>query len=55
MIVDMPVTAKSNTFQLPERSGFLSAIVGNIFSLAESETKKANGTNHRHKVKYAIT
>jgi hypothetical protein len=30
-------------------------MVGRTFSLADSETKKANGTNHWHSVKYAIT
>ena len=26
-----------------------------MFSFADKDTKNANGTNHRHKVKYAIT
>jgi hypothetical protein len=30
-------------------------MVGRTFSLADSETKKAKGTNHWHSVKYAIT
>lgn len=33
----------------------LSVTVGNTLSLADSETKSANGTNHKHKVKYPIT
>lgn len=39
---------------LPWRSGFLSSVVGRTFSLAESDTKKANGTSHRQSVKYAM-
>jgi hypothetical protein len=36
-------------------NGLVSATVGKIFSLAERETKRANGTSQRQRVKYAIT
>jgi len=36
-------------------NGLLSATVGKTFSLAERDTKRANGTSQRHRVKYAIT
>lgn len=37
------------------RRGLVSATVGRIFSFAESDTKRAQGTSHRQRVKYAIT
>jgi len=36
-------------------NGLVSATVGKMFSLAERDTKRANGTSQRHRVKYAIT
>ena len=36
-------------------NGLVSATVGKTFSLAERDTKRANGTSQRHRVKYAIT
>lgn len=36
-------------------SPVLSAVVGKTLSLADKDTKRANGTNHKYKVKYAIT
>ena len=44
------------TIRSPESSGLRSeAVVGRTFSLADRETKKANGTSQRNRVKYAIT
>jgi hypothetical protein len=45
---------KYNNAALPN-NGLVSATVGKTFSLAERDTKRANGTSQRHKVKYAIT
>jgi len=36
-------------------NGLVSATVGKTFSLADRDTKRANGTSQRHRVKYAIT
>jgi hypothetical protein len=44
----------TNSTDLPN-NGFVSAIVGKMFSLAERETKRANGTSQRQRVKYEIT
>ena len=41
--------------KLPCNNGRRSDVVGNTFSLADNETKNANGTSQRHMVKYAIT
>ena len=40
---------------IPCNNGRRSDVVGNTFSLADNETKNANGTSQRHMVKYAIT
>jgi hypothetical protein len=36
-------------------NGFVSATVGKIFSFAERDTNRANGTSQRQSVKYEIT
>lgn len=36
-------------------NGFVSATVGRMFSLAERDTNRANGTSQRQRVKYEIT
>jgi hypothetical protein len=44
----------TNSTDLPN-NGFVSAIVGKMFSLAERDTKRANGTSQWQRVKYEIT
>ena len=40
---------------IPCSNGLRSDVVGRTFSLADNETKNANGTSQRHIVKYAMT
>ena len=52
----IPFSRHENEDCSPESSGLRSEdVVGRTFSLAERETKKANGTSHRNRVKYVIT
>jgi hypothetical protein len=49
------VKGLNNTNTDLPNNGFVSATVGKMFSLAERETNRANGTSHRQRVKYEIT
>jgi hypothetical protein len=49
------VKGLNTTYAGLPNNGLVSATVGKMFSLAERDTKRANGTSQRHRVKYAIT